>query len=35
MRIKDMNWMQVEEYLKRDNRAVPRWAAPNSMAISA
>ena len=22
MRITDMNWMQVEEYLKRDNRAV-------------
>ena len=22
MRIKDMNWMQVEDYLKRDNRAV-------------
>ena len=22
MRIKDMNWMQVEEYLKKDNRAV-------------
>src|SRR5579871_4043023 len=22
MRVKDMNWMQVEEYLKRDNRAV-------------
>src|SRR5581483_1144911 len=22
MRIKDMNWMQVEDYLKKDNRAV-------------
>ena len=22
MRIRDMNWMMVEEYLKRDNRAV-------------
>src|SRR4029077_12133627 len=22
MKIKDMNWMQVEEYLKRDNRAI-------------
>ena len=22
MKIKDMNWMQVEDYLKRDDRAV-------------
>ena len=33
VRISDMNWMQVEEYLQRDDRAVLRSAAPSSTAI--
>jgi len=30
VRISDMNWMQVEAYLRRDDRAVLPLAVPNS-----
>jgi hypothetical protein len=35
MLISDMNWMQVEAYLKTDDRAVLPSAAPNNTPTSA
>ena len=33
MRIRDRNWMQIEEYLKHDDKAVLPWAALSNTLI--
>ena len=35
MKIAEMNWRQVEDYLQRDDRALCRWARSSSTPISA